>query len=183
MKTKLGFAVVALAFVLNGIALGQATQNHSKHHPKPAAKAVAKPGKAMMGKAQQMANMTCCCCQGGMMSMGMQGMKPGMGMHPDMGGMMQGGNPGHPPMMGKPMPQMDPAMMADMKASEERIQSLIKEMNDAPKERRLEAAIAVINALVEQQTAMHKMMQSHMPMPGMVAPHSEGAHAGGGQNK
>jgi hypothetical protein len=180
MKTRLGFAVVALAFVLNGIAPAQASQNHSKHSAKPAAKAVAKPGKAMAGKAQMM-NMTCCCCQGGMMSMGMQGMKPGMEMHPGMGGMNQGGNPGHPPMMGKPMPPMDPAMMADMKASEERIQSLIKAMNDAPKERRLEAAIAMINALVEQQTAMHKMMQSHMPMPGMGASHPERAHPGGGQ--
>lgn len=103
---------------------------------------------------------------------GMGGMQPpheGMPMPPMQG--MHG--MGQPPMMAQGMPMgggMDPQMMAEMHDQEMRIQDLMKAMNEAPQDKKLDAAIAVINALAEQHAHMHRMMmQQHMmpPMGGM----------------
>lgn len=97
----------------------------------------------------------------GMMAMpgmpGMQGMRPMPGMPVnDAQGMPPPMTP--PPMAG----MMGGQMMADMQAQDQKLQDLVKAMNEAPQDSKLDAAIAVINEMTAQHAAMKKMMMEHM---------------------
>jgi hypothetical protein len=59
------------------------------------------------------------------------------------------------------MMKMHEQMMAEMKASEAKLEALVKDMNAAAGEARLNALAAVVNELVRQNRAMHEHMD-HM---------------------
>lgn len=148
--TKLGFGLIASSLLFASTGLAQ-NVDHAKHHLSQAReqKAAAKQG------------MDCCCMQSGMKGMkGMAGMPPMAGMKmPAMDG-MSGMMP--PPQQGMMAGQMDPKMMADMQAADQKLQDLVKAMNDAPDSGKLDAATAVINEMAAQHAAMKKMMMEHM---------------------
>jgi hypothetical protein len=59
-------------------------------------------------------------------------------------------------------------MMADMKAGDAKLDALVKEMNAAAGDARVNAVAAVVNELVRQHKAMHGHMgQMHEQMMGM----------------
>ena len=65
------------------------------------------------------------------------------------------------------MMKMHEQMMADMKAADSRLDALVKEMNAAGGEARVNAVAAVVTELVRQQKAMHEHMgQMHQQMMG-----------------
>jgi hypothetical protein len=63
------------------------------------------------------------------------------------------------------MMKMHEQMMAEMKAADGRLDSLVKEMNAASGEAKVNAVAAVVTELVRQQKAMHEHMgQMHQQM-------------------
>lgn len=65
------------------------------------------------------------------------------------------------------MMKMHEQMMAEMKAADGRLDSLVKEMNAASGEAKVNAVAAVVTELVRQQKAMHEHMgQMHQQMMG-----------------
>ena len=77
----------------------------------------------------------------------------------------QAGEKPHANMQG--MMKMHEQMMAEMKAADGRLDSLVKEMNAASGEARVNAVAAVVTELVRQQKAMHEHMgQMHEHMMG-----------------
>lgn len=65
------------------------------------------------------------------------------------------------------MMMMHQQMMADMKAAEARLDALVRDMNAANRDTKVEAVAAVVNELVRQQRAMHgRMSQMHEHMMG-----------------
>ena len=84
----------------------------------------------------------------------------------------QAGPSRHP--VASPQRQMQGQMMAERKAADARLDALVMAMNMASGEDRLEAAIAVINELVQQRTAMadrmERMHQQMMPAPASEKP-------------
>jgi hypothetical protein len=176
MKTKLALGLIASSFLFVSVAAGQGSGQHSRHHSQLA-------GQHRMGKKPAMG--MCCCMQGGMMGskgmamqampmpgMPMQGMSGMRGMQPmpPMGGQKMEGMPGQmtPPPMGG---MMDAQMMADMQAQDQKLEGLVKAMNEASQDAKLDAAIAVINEMSAQHAAMKKMMMGHMgQMRGMGGP-------------
>ncbi len=58
-------------------------------------------------------------------------------------------------------------MMAEMKASEAKLDTLVKDMNATAGETKINAIVAVVNKLVQQNKAMHERMgQMHQQMMG-----------------
>jgi hypothetical protein len=65
------------------------------------------------------------------------------------------------------MMKMHEQMMAEMKASEAKLDALVKEMNSATGDSKINAVAAVVNELVHQHKAMHgRMGQMHQHMMG-----------------
>ena len=65
------------------------------------------------------------------------------------------------------MMKMHEQMMADMKAADSRLDALVKEMNAAGGEAKVNAVAAVVTELVRQQKLMHEHMgQMHQQMMG-----------------
>jgi vancomycin resistance protein YoaR len=65
------------------------------------------------------------------------------------------------------MMKMHEQMMAEMKAADGRLDSLVKEMNAASGEAKVNAVAVVVTELVGQQKAMHEhMRQMHQQMMG-----------------
>jgi hypothetical protein len=70
--------------------------------------------------------------------------------------------PGMPDMM-----KMHEQMMAEMKAGDARLDALVKDMNDAKGDAKVNAVAAVVSELVRQHKAMHgRMGQMHQQMMG-----------------
>jgi hypothetical protein len=66
------------------------------------------------------------------------------------------------------MAKMHEQMMADMKAGDAKLDALVKEMNAAEGESKVNAVAAVVNELVRQHRAMHgRMGEMHRHMMGM----------------
>lgn len=131
MKSKVIATVLASSMLLTGIVFGQS--GHTQHHPKQGA---AKPPTDS------------CCCMG--MMKGTQG---------DMGGKMsmKGMSGEQKGMM--PMDNMS-GMMDKMNADDAKFQDLVDQMNSANGDSKLDAAIAVINAMAKERNEMHAMMKS-----------------------
>jgi hypothetical protein len=65
------------------------------------------------------------------------------------------------------MMKMHEQMMADMKAADSRLDALVKDMNTATGDAKLNAVAAVVTELVRQQRSMHEHMgQMHQMMMG-----------------
>lgn len=65
------------------------------------------------------------------------------------------------------MMKMHEQMMAEMKAADGRLDALVKEMNAASGEAKVNAVAAVVTELVRQQKSMHEHMgQMHQQMMG-----------------
>lgn len=65
------------------------------------------------------------------------------------------------------MMKMHEKMMAEMKAADSRLDALVKEMNAAGGEAKVNAVAAVVTELVRQQKSMHEHMgQMHQQMMG-----------------
>ena len=65
------------------------------------------------------------------------------------------------------MMKMQEKMMAEMKAADSRLDALVKEMNAAGGEAKVNAVAAVVTELVRQQKSMHEHMgQMHQQMMG-----------------
>ena len=65
------------------------------------------------------------------------------------------------------MMKMHEQMMAEMKASDAKLDALVKDMNAAAGEAKINAMTAVVNELVRQNKAMHERMgQMHQQMMG-----------------
>ena len=63
------------------------------------------------------------------------------------------------------MMKMHEQMMAEMKAGDAKLDALVKDMNDAKGEAKVNAVAAVVNELVLQHKAMHgRMGQMHQEM-------------------
>lgn len=75
---------------------------------------------------------------------------------------------GQPPQPDKQqMAKMHEQMMAEMKAADAKLDALLKEMNAATGEARLDAVVAVVNELARQNKAMHAhMAEMHGQMMG-----------------
>ena len=86
----------------------------------------------------------------------------------DMAAMKEMPKPAAPMAMAQD-PMID-EMMADMKASESKIGALVATMNNAPQGGKLDAAIAVINALAADCKAMHAKMEQKMTAMHPAAP-------------
>jgi hypothetical protein len=72
-----------------------------------------------------------------------------------------------PPTKMPDMTKMHEQMMAEMKAGDARLDALVKEMNSAKGEPRIDAVAAVVTELVNQHKAMHGHMgQMHEMMMG-----------------
>jgi uncharacterized protein HemX len=66
------------------------------------------------------------------------------------------------------MMKMHEQMMAEMKAGDTKLDALVKEMNAATGDAKVNAVAAVVNELVRQHRAMHgRMGQMHQHMMGM----------------
>jgi hypothetical protein len=84
------------------------------------------------------------------------------------------GTPRNPAQQTPPQPQpmaemmkMHEQMMAQMKASDAKLDALVKDMNAAAGEARITAMAAVVNELARQTRAMHERMgQMHQHMMG-----------------
>lgn len=85
------------------------------------------------------------------------------------------GTPQHPAQQAPAQPQpgmaeimkMHEQMMAEMKASDAKLNALVKDMNAAGGEAKVNAMAAVVNELVRQNKAMHEHMgQMHQQMMG-----------------
>jgi ABC-type glycerol-3-phosphate transport system substrate-binding protein len=75
--------------------------------------------------------------------------------------------PPQPPNM-QDMMKMHEQMMAEMTAGDAKLDALVKEMNAATGEAKVNAVAAVVNELVRQQRAMHgRMGEMHQHMMGM----------------
>jgi len=159
MLNRLSIGMIVGLAVIGTSSLAQ-NSGHASHHAKQTAKGHSVAKSAMP--------MCACCSEGGMMGMGQMNMRkepPKMS-----GGMGQG--------MGMGM-DMDPKMMEHMHAQDQKIQDLVKDMNDASQDRKMDAAIAVINAMADQNAAMRKMMMEHMSkMGGMGAANKSGSAHG-----
>jgi len=78
----------------------------------------------------------------------------------------QGATQPQPPGM-QDMMKMHEQMMAEMKAGDARLDALVKDMNDAKGDTKVDAVAAVVNELVRQHKAMHgRMGQMHQQMMG-----------------
>ena len=179
MKTKLTLGLIASSCLFASAGAAQGSGQHARHHSQPAAQ-------HRTGKNQGMG--MCCCMQGGMIGgngmtmhplpmQGMSGMR-GMQAMPPMAAQAMGGMPGQmapPAAMGG---MTDSQMMSDMQAQDQKLESLVKAMNEAPQDAKLDAAIAVINEMSAQHAAMKKMMMGHMSqmhgMGGMTPPPRQG---------
>ena len=65
------------------------------------------------------------------------------------------------------MMKMHEQMMAEMKAGDAKLDALVKDMNDAKGDAKLNAIAAVVNELVQQHKTMHgRMGQMHQQMMG-----------------
>lgn len=65
------------------------------------------------------------------------------------------------------MMKMHEQMMAEMKAADSKLDALVKDMNAATGEARVNAVAAVVTELVRQQKSMHERMgQMHQQMMG-----------------
>jgi hypothetical protein len=65
------------------------------------------------------------------------------------------------------MMKMHEQMMAEMKAGDSRLDALVKEMNTASGDAKVNAVAAVVTELVRQQRSMHERMgQMHDQMMG-----------------
>jgi hypothetical protein len=65
------------------------------------------------------------------------------------------------------MMKMHEQMMAEMKAGDAKLDALVKDMNDAKGDAKVNAVAAVVNELVRQHKAMHgRMGQMHQQMMG-----------------
>ena len=65
------------------------------------------------------------------------------------------------------MMKMHEQMMAEMKAGDAKLDALVKDMNDAKSDAKVNAVAAVVNELVRQHKAMHgRMGQMHQQMMG-----------------
>ena len=65
------------------------------------------------------------------------------------------------------MMKMHEQMMAEMKAGDAKLDALVKDMNAAAGDAKVNATVAVVNELVRQQMAMHQRMgQMHQQMMG-----------------
>jgi hypothetical protein len=79
----------------------------------------------------------------------------------------QAQTPGQAPSM-QSMMKMHEQTMAQMKASEAKLDALVKSMNAASGDAKVDAIAAVVNELVSQHKAMHAHMdQMHQQMMGM----------------
>ena len=68
------------------------------------------------------------------------------------------------------MMKMHEQMMAEMKATDAKLDALVKDMNAATGEAKVKAMSAVVTELVSQQKAMHERMgQMHQQMMGGAA--------------
>jgi hypothetical protein len=66
------------------------------------------------------------------------------------------------------MMKMHEQMMAEMKAGDAKLDALVKEMNAATGDAKVNAVAAVVNELVQQHRAMHgRMGEMHQHMMGM----------------
>jgi hypothetical protein len=72
-----------------------------------------------------------------------------------------------PPSGRADMMKMHEQMMAEMKASDAKLDALVKDMNAAAGENKINAIVAVVNELVRQNKAMHEHMgQMHQQIMG-----------------
>lgn len=81
----------------------------------------------------------------------------------------QGAPPQAPPNM-QQMMKMHEQMMAEMKAADSRLDALVKDMNAAKGDAKVNAVAAVVTELVQQQKSMHGHMgeMHQMMMSGMM---------------
>ena len=78
----------------------------------------------------------------------------------------QGATQPQPPGM-QDMMKMHEQMMAEMKAGDAKLDALVKDMNDAKGDAKVNGVAAVVNELVRQHKAMHGHMgQMHQQMMG-----------------
>jgi hypothetical protein len=78
----------------------------------------------------------------------------------------QGATQPQPPAM-QDMMKMHEQMMAEMQAGDAKLDALVKDMNDAKGDAKVNAVAAVVNELVRQHKAMHgRMGQMHQQMMG-----------------
>jgi hypothetical protein len=79
----------------------------------------------------------------------------------------QGSQPREQPPNMQDMMKMHQQMMAEMKAGDSKLDALVKEMNAASGEAKVNAVAAVVTELVRQQKSMHERMgQMHEQMMG-----------------
>ena len=80
----------------------------------------------------------------------------------------QGAQPhAHTPSSTQDMMKMHEQMMAEMKAADSRLDALVKDMNAATGDGKVNAVAAVVTELVRQQKSMHERMgQMHQHMMG-----------------
>ena len=78
----------------------------------------------------------------------------------------QGATQPQPPAM-QDMMKMHEQMMTEMQAGDAKLDALVKDMNDAKGDAKVNAVAAVVNELVRQHKAMHgRMGQMHQQMMG-----------------